>query len=254
MKHITSSENKLYKETKKLLQHTHRAKAGLFIAEGERLVADALQGGGVRYVFVSESYGGTQGGFEPAYCLPDRLFAGISDTKTTQGIAAVCEIRTVDVQDVPQGLLVVCDGVADPGNLGAIIRTAECAGAVAVLLLDGCADPYNPKTVRATMGSIFRIPVCRTGTTTLGSLKGYDIAAAVLDGSRNLYDITFGKNTAVIIGSEAHGVSDEAAAYAGIRLKIPMSGGAESLNASVAAGVILYEIHRQICFGERSIL
>jgi len=245
MKLITSSENKIYKETKKLLLHSGRTRQGLFIAEGERIVADALKSGSVRHLIINEEYKGKAEEQTEAYCFSKKLFEGVSDTKTTQGILAVCEMKDYKPEDLLGGMIVICDGVADPGNLGTIIRTAECTGAGGVFLLGGCADPYNPKTVRSTMGSIFRIPVCRIETEGLSLLKDYDIAAAVLDGSKDLYDVSFDKKTAIIIGSEAHGVSGTAADYANLRLKIPMCGSAESLNASVAAGVIMYEVFRQ---------
>ncbi len=245
MKFITSSENKTYKEIKKLSQHSHRERQGLFIAEGERIVRDAMQGGFVRQIIISEDYKGEISEQFEVFCFSNKLFNSLSDTKTTQGIAAVCEIKRYLACDLLGGLVVICDGVADPGNLGTIIRTAECAGAGGVFLLEGCADPYNPKTVRSTMGSIFRVPVCYIEADELSLFKDYDVAAAVLDGSKDLYDIKFNAKTAVIIGSEAHGVSARVSEYANIRLKIPMQGGAESLNASVAAGIIMYEIFRQ---------
>ncbi|MDR0405319.1 MAG: RNA methyltransferase [Clostridiales bacterium] len=252
MKYITSSENGRYKELKKLSARSYRrAEAGLFLAEGERIAADALECGAAEYFVIDEGYGEADAAALEAraevYRFSDKLFHAVSDTKTTQGIIAVCRVRTdgADGIDHLRGLLVICDGVSDPGNLGTILRTAECAGAAGVLLLDGCADRYNPKSVRATMGSIFRVPVylCEVGA--LARLTAHEIIAAALDNAEPLYDTRFGENTAILIGSEARGVSKEAAAYAARRVTIPMRGGAESLNAAVAAGLMMYEVRRQ---------
>ena len=243
MDNITSAANKLYKETKKLSSRRERYKNGVFIAEGKRLVEEALSAGCVEYIMMNESYEEPIGEVR-AYRLSDRLFDGLADTVTTQGIIAVCRMNPVSLTEAAEGLIVVCDGISDPGNLGTIIRTAECAGASAALLGD-CTDPYNAKTVRATMGSIFRIPICQISVADLAGLKDYDIVTAMLGNSTDLYDMSFRKNTAVIIGSEALGVSAEAAECASGAVRIPMSGGAESLNAAVAAAIIMYEVKRQ---------
>lgn len=248
IKYITSPENKIYKETKKLLMRSQRMKQGLFIAEGERIVRDALESNCVEYVIINDKYDKIESEMQteiPVYKLTDKLFESISDTKTTQGIAAVCRINKPQNDDIKGEMLMICDGVSDPGNIGTIIRTAECAGASGVILMGNCADPYNPKTVRSTMGSIFRIPIYDFETDDLSRLTEYDIVAAMLKNSDDLYDMSFGKKTAVIVGNEAHGVSDAVAQYAGRRVRIPMKDGAESLNAAVAAGLIMYEVYRQ---------
>ncbi|OQB12223.1 MAG: putative TrmH family tRNA/rRNA methyltransferase [Firmicutes bacterium ADurb.Bin193] len=244
MKYITSPANKLFKDTKKLLTHSGRVSQGLFIAEGARIANEAVLSGSAEYFIINESFGEMQSDI-PVYVLSDRLFESISDTKTTQGIAAVCRIQKRNKKEIKGGMLVACDGVSDPGNLGTIIRTAECAGAAGVVLMGNCADPYSPKTVRSTMGSIFRMPLYYMSAIELSSLPDYTVVAAMTDGATDLYEAEFKANTAMIIGSEAHGVSREAASVAHLRVKIPMRGGAESLNAAVAAGVIMYEIARR---------
>ena len=226
------------------MQRQKRYKHGLFIAEGERLVSDALSCGCVEYVMVAQSYG-KKVDFPRTYCLCDKLFKSISDTVTTQGIIAVCRINPGSFDQISGWLVVICDGIGDPGHLGTIIRSAECSGAVAALLIGNCADPYSPKTVRATMGSIFRMPICQATPSDLSKLSEYDIIAAVLENSTDLYDMKFGKNTAFIIGNEARGVSKAAASFANSFVRIPMDGRAESLNAAVAAALIMYEVRRQ---------
>lgn len=245
IKEITSTENKIYKQTKKLLSRSERNKTKLFIAEGQRIVEDAVSANVAEYIFVSENYDGTMYDL-PTYQVSNKMFAALSDTETTQGIIAVCRMINYDIEEIDCDTLLVCDGVSDPGNLGTLIRTAECSGAGGAVLLKGTVDPYSPKVVRSTMGSIFRVPVYFADADVLKKhLSDYSIVATVLDGSKDLYDIEFPEKTAVVVGNEAHGVSREVADMAQIRTLIPMCGNSESLNASVAGSVVMYEIFRQ---------
>lgn len=250
IKEITSTENKIYKQTKKLLNRSERNKTKMFIAEGQRIVEDAVKANIVEYIFVSENFDGEKYDY-PTYIVSNKMFAALSDTETTQGIIAVCRMTDYNMEEICCDTLLVCDGVSDPGNLGTLIRTAECSGVGGVILLKGTVDPYSPKVVRSTMGSIFRMPVyfAQIGDLT-EYISGYSIVATVLDGSMDLYDIKFPEKTAVVVGNEAHGVSAEVAAMANIRTLIPMCGNSESLNASVAGSVVMYEIFRQKRLGE----
>lgn len=245
IKEITSTENKLYKQTKKLLNRSERNKTKLFIAEGQRIVEDAVAANVAEYIFVSENYDGIVYDL-PTYKVSNKMFAALSDTETTQGIIAVCRMVDYNMEEIDCDTLLVCDGVSDPGNLGTLIRTAECSGVGGAVLLKGTVDPYSPKVVRSTMGSIFRVPVYFADVDALDKhLTDYSIVATVLDGSKDLYDIEFPEKTAVVVGNEAHGVSKEVADMAQIRTLIPMCGNSESLNASVAGSVVMYEIFRQ---------
>lgn len=245
IKEITSTENKLYKQTKKLLNRSERNKTKLFIAEGQRIVEDAVAANVAEYIFVSENYNGIVYDL-PTYKVSNKMFAALSDTETTQGIIAVCRMVDYNMEEIDCDTLLVCDGVSDPGNLGTLIRTAECSGVGGTVLLKGTVDPYSPKVVRSTMGSIFRVPVYFADVDALNKhLTDYSIVATVLDGSKDLYDIEFPEKTAVVVGNEAHGVSKEVADMAQIRTLIPMCGNSESLNASVAGSVVMYEIFRQ---------
>lgn len=245
IKEITSIENKIYKQTKKLLNRSERYKAKLFMAEGQRIVEDAVNAGIADYIFVSQNYNGVEYDL-PVYRVSDKMFSALSDTETTQGIIAVCRMINYNIEEIDCDTLLVCDGVSDPGNMGTLIRTAECSGVGGVILLKGSVDPYSPKVVRSTMGSIFRLPVYFTQADDLNKhLKEYAIVATVLDGSVDLYDIKFPEKTAVVVGNEAHGVSKEVADMAKIRTLIPMCGNSESLNASVAGSIVMYEILRQ---------
>ena len=245
IKEITSTENKIYKQTKKLLNRSERNKTKLFIAEGQRIVEDAVSANVAEYIFVSDNYSGTEYDL-PVYKVSDKMFAALSDTETTQGIIAVCRMTDYNIEETACDTLLVCDGVSDPGNLGTLIRTAECSGVGGVVLLKGTVDPYSPKVVRSTMGSVFRVPLYFAQVQDLAThLSDYAIVATVLDGSKDLYDIEFPKKTAVVVGNEAHGVSKEVADMAQIRTLIPMCGNSESLNASVAGSIVMYEILRQ---------
>ena len=245
IKEITSTENKLYKQTKKLLNRSERNKTKLFIAEGQRIVEDAVAANVAEYIFVSENYDGIVYDL-PTYKVSNKMFAALSDTETTQGIIAVCRMVDYNMEEIDCDTLLVCDGVSDPGNLGTLIRTAECSGVGGAVLLKGTVDPYSPKVVRSTMGSIFRVPVYFADVDALDKhLTDYSIVATVLDGSKDLYDIEFPEKIAVVVGNEAHGVSKEVADMAQIRTLIPMCGNSESLNASVAGSVVMYEIFRQ---------
>jgi len=246
IKNIISTENKIYKEAKKLDSRSHRTKTGLFIAEGERLVNDAILCGVAKYIIIDENYDNINLITLPIYRFSNKLFNEISGTETTQGIVAVCKMmENKRLANVTGDMLVICDGVSDPGNLGTIIRTAECSGASGVIMLTGCVDVYNPKTVRSTMGSIFRIPLYFAQPEELAMLNSYEIVVAMLDGASDLYQTEFKQNVALVIGSEAHGVSNLVAGFATKKTKIPMCGGAESLNAAVAGGIIMYEIFRR---------
>ena len=245
IKEITSTENKIYKQTKKLLNRSERNKTGMFIAEGQRIVEDAVCSNSVEYIFVSQNYDGKIYDL-PTYRVNEKMFSALSDTETTQGVLAVCKMKEYNIEQVDCDVLLICDGVSDPGNLGTLIRTAECSGAGGVVLLKGTVDPYSPKVVRSTMGSVFRVPVYFAEAKDLPMhLSDYSIVATVLDGSKDLYDIIFPQKVAVVVGNEARGVSEEVASMADIRTLIPMCGNAESLNASVAGSIVMYEILRQ---------
>lgn len=245
IKEITSTENKIYKQTKKLLNRSERYKAKLFMAEGQRIVDDAVNAGIAEYIFVSQTYNGVEYDL-PVYRVSDKMFSTLSDTETTQGILAVCKMTYYNTEEIACDTLLVCDGVSDPGNLGTLIRAAECSGVGGVVLLKGTVDPYCPKVVRSTMGSVFRVPVYFADVDDLkNALSDYSIVATVLDGSTDLYEISFPKKTAVVVGNEAHGVSKAVAEMAQIRALIPMCGKSESLNASVAGSIVMYEIFRQ---------
>lgn len=234
---ITSADNNTLKRARKLKNKSEREKTGLFIAEGYRIVDDAISSGAVKYIITSD--GSVE--FENSYLVSPEFYAKVSETKSPQGIMAVCGKPSVD-ENAFCGNIVVCDGIKDPGNLGTIIRTAECAGFSAVLLVNDCVDPFNPKTVRSTMGSIFRMPVLQYDIEDVKKLKDYTFAVTMLDGAEDIFKINPKGKVALVIGSEAQGVCDEMKELADLPVKIHMCGGAESINAAVAAGIAMYAI------------
>lgn len=265
---LTSSKNPVVKEIRSLRNKSDRQEKGLYFIEGIRFVGEAVNEHAtsgsmpdIRYLVVSESFAsdaGSESFIEPCinrgikvYCMTDSLFESVSDTKNPQGILAVLGMKKDLLKDaaLKDGILVILDGIRDPGNMGTIIRTADAAGCAGVIVTDGCVDLFNPKVLRSTMGSIFHLPVLHCGSTKeavdICSQKGYLVCASHTEGSVSIYDADLSGNIAFVIGSEAEGVSSEALDNADMLIRIPMPGRAESLNAAVAASIIIYESARQ---------
>lgn len=185
--------------------------------------------------------------------VSDPVFQYLSDTKTPQGILAVVKQQEYELPDLIKKetapLILILENLQDPGNLGTILRTAEAAGAAGIILSSGCADIYSPKVTRSTMGSIFRVPFLYTDSLkeTILSLKrqGVRILAAHLKGSVSLYEASLTGAAALMIGNESRGLTEEIAALSDCAVRIPMSGSVESLNAAVAASILMFEARRQ---------
>lgn len=184
--------------------------------------------------------------------LSDTVFAYASDTKTPQGILCVVEQMRYTMEDIvaaqcPQ--IMVLDNLQDPGNLGTILRTAEGAGVTGVLLSRECVDIYNPKTIRSTMGSVYRMPFYYAPelleAVKVLKEKGIMTYAAHLDGKRAYDEEDYRKPCAFFIGNEGNGLREEVAQAADIYIRIPMCGQVESLNAAIAASVLMFEAARQ---------
>ena len=254
---ITSMANPRVKLVRELLAKPKvRRREGCFVAEGIRMVAetpeDMLAG-----LFVSESFlkmtdrhRGLK--LDHAEVLSDSVFRQLSDTQTPQGILAVVRQQLADPESLLGGkdpLLMFLENIQDPGNLGTIIRTAEGAGVTGIIMSAGTVDVYNPKTVRATMGSLYRMPLAVTddlaGMIRLAAEAGIKSYAAYLGGSVDYAACDYRQGTAFLIGNEGNGLTQETAAAADVRVHIPMAGSVESLNAAVAAAVLMYEASRQ---------
>lgn len=246
---ITSRENKIYKNLKFLQDKKQREKEGLFMVEGLRGVTDAIKNGLNPKTVVLCEGSEIQINSRDVCVLAKKLFGEIAQTQTPQGIIAVFEIPKYNFSNIvssSNGFVILCEDVRDPGNLGTIIRTADAAGAAAVILGKGCCDLYNPKTVRSTVASIGSLPILRgiDAAEAAEKLKtmGYRIAAGALtDKSVGLYESDLSGKIAFVIGNEANGISDKMRDLSDILVKIPMNGRAESLNAAIAAAVMMYE-------------
>lgn len=244
---ITSKSNQKIKRVKALMASAkERREQGLFVIEGSRLVSEA-PAGLIEEVYVSSSF--VKSGVECIPCdvdyeiVSDDVFRSLSDTVNPQGILAVVRIPAGGMEKViGADLYIILDDVRDPGNLGTIIRTAEAAGA-RVIMSETCADLFNPKTVRSTMGTIFRVPfaICPVAEA-IERLheEGVTVCAAMLDGSVPYNELDASGAVAFIIGNEANGVSAEAAEASDRRVRIPMKGRVESLNAAVSAAILMY--------------
>lgn len=251
---ISSRKNKNVVLMRTLLrERSERRKSGLFAAEGDHLcgeLANAAESGDTALFLytekASEKYPSTVERLlkksRESFCITDELAEYISDTKSSQGLFAACAIRARAIPERAEKV-VILDGVQDPGNVGTIIRTAEALGFDGVITVGACADVYSPKVLRASMGSALRMPFEELSCDTLRNrLDGFTLYAAMLDESAaKLGAEKFPTKTAVVIGSEGSGVSPEVAALCDKKLYIPISG-AESLNAAIAAGVIMWEI------------
>lgn len=258
---IKSRQNSLVKHVRALDNKRYRDERGQFFIEGTKMVEEAIREDGdidcllVADTFDWQGFKGDIGLEDERYdliALEDSLFSYMAKTKTPQGIAAILNRTHYDIDEILHDqnyFLTILDGVQDPGNVGTIIRTMDCAGGNGVILLDGCSDPYSPKALRATMGSIFRIPTYEVKDDRELFLqliaKETHVMISHLEGE-NLFSWRGGHDrTALIIGNEGRGVRGELLEYASSLIKIPMLGGAESLNASVASGIIIYQIVRE---------
>lgn len=246
MEHITSLKNPKVAAWKALKDRKGRRESGCFLVEGRKMVEEALASAfDVETVLVQEDMELPDGLTMPVYELPAHVLAAVCDTKTPQGIAAVVRMKE---QSALGKHIVVLDGVQDPGNVGTIIRTADAAGLDGVLLSNQCADVFSPKVLRATMGSIFRMNL-RTTDDLPGELmklreKGYSILSSQLDGTPFYEREKVAEQFALVIGNEGNGVSEQVQQTATHRVRLPMRGGAESLNAAIAAAIMMYELMR----------
>ena len=249
MERLTSLKNPKIMTWRSLKDRKGRKETGLFLVEGRKMTEEALASSfTVETVLVDED---RIGEFDlpdniPVCAMPGHVLAAVCDTKTPQGIAAVLRMKS----EAPTGRrLIALDGVQDPGNVGTIIRTADCAGIEGVLLSEQCADVFSPKVLRATMGSIFRMKLMVTSDLPgeLSKLvgEGCHVLSSQLDGEPFYQYDGQGGRYCLVIGSEGNGVSEPVRALATHKVKLPMRGGAESLNAAVAAGIMMYHLTRE---------
>ena len=252
---ITSPQNSKIKQARALLtQSKTRRREERFVLEGIRLIDDVLAAG-----------------FQPEYalhrvdfqhdllerlvkagveCLPveDSIFDSLTDTENSQGLLAVIAMPELGISP-DASLLMALDGMQDPGNLGTILRTAAAADADGLLLLPGTVDPFNPKVVRAGMGAHFRLPIVALDWGEFAEVFNPDWHILAADGANPdaapYWNPLPKSPTMIVMGNEAHGLSDDARRLATATISIPMARGVESLNTATAAAILLYEFRRQ---------
>ena len=281
---ITSSSNEKLKNIKKLSKSSkERNEQGLYIVEGIRMFRE-IPNEDIHSVYVSESaverfdselidaMGESYAEADNFFIVSDRLFGSISDTGTPQGILALVRMKKLCIDDVlcaedincndknvgkvdfakPDDktidFILIIEKLQDPGNLGTIIRTSEGAGVTGIIISSDSVDIYNPKVVRSTMGSLFRMPIYVSDNLVKDieavKEKGIKVYGAHLKG-RNIYNKDFTSSCAFLIGNEGNGLSDEVSSTADELIKIPMKGKVESLNAATSTAIIAYEVLRQ---------
>ena len=262
MNMITSNDNLLVKEVKRLKDRKRRESEDVYFIEGSRFVQEALnENVYIERVIFSEQFLNKEEGkemhrkilekhFQINY-VSDKVFKTLTDTKSPQGILAIIKNIKYEINDLikyENNFILFLDSIQDPGNMGTIIRTADASGVTLIILSKGCVDVHNPKVLRSTMGSIFRIPICiiEDRTYAIEHLKGRGIKiyASHIDGKLDLFNANLRGNIALVIGNEANGVCDEIVNRADMCVKIPMVGKVESLNVAVAAGLLMYEVLR----------
>ena len=259
MQIISSKDNELIKHIKKLKDKKERDISNEYMIEGIKLVKEAIQEkANIKQIILCDDCEKTENiSKELMYeiakydCIyvTTKVFKYLSEVQEPQGILAVVEKNNIDKEiDYTQDIIVALDDVQDPGNLGTILRTVDSIGVTQILVSKGTADSYNPKVVRSTMGAIFRIKIieCEDLAQTLKEIKKhkFKIVVSSLQTENSVYDIDYNKKV-IIIGNEANGVEAHIQEMADEKIKIPMLGKTESLNASVATGIILYEYVRQ---------
>jgi TrmH family RNA methyltransferase len=252
---IESKENTFFKLAKKLKDRKGRNKEQKYIIEGFRLIQEAFKAGckidsvvvnsdGEKKInqYLEEYIDNVK-----VYLMEDSLFSHLTSTENSQGIIAV-----LDIEDKRENLngefYLLCDKVQDPGNLGTIIRTAHAAGVTGIILTKGTVDIYNDKVIRSTMGSIFYVPIIHDNDLSfLKGLKndGFSLVATSLQESKDFFREDLSGKIILSVGNEGNGISDEIFDMADIKVKIPMPGGAESLNVAIATSIILFERVRQ---------
>lgn len=251
---LSSDQNSRVQLVRRLISQTKaRRKEALFIAEGPRLIEDSLRSWfPIEFIFVRKNASPRSrqliSSLDPKILLfevEDRLFDSLSDTESSQGVLAVLRLTDLPAPDKSDFVL-VADGIRDPGNLGTIIRTAEAAGAQALLVPPGTVDPWSPKVVRSGMGSHFRLPLYEWNWELISTfLQGFTSYGAAMDGELTCWEADFRAPTALLIGSEAFGLSQQARSVLNRAVRIPMAGQTESLNAAISAAILSFEVLRQ---------
>ena len=247
---ITSKDNEIIKHINKLKHKKYRNEFSEYIIEGKKTIEEALQyaENEVIKIISSESYATKNNIPRETEIISDELYEYISEQKTAEGILGIVNKKEKLPAKYDEELIILLDDIQDPGNLGTILRTLDSLNISQIIISENTVDPYMPKVVSSTMGSIFRINIIKTDLydeIDILTNKGYKVMSSVLDDTaKSIYSINEREKIALIIGNESHGVSKEYIDKTE-KVYIPMLGKTESLNAAMATGIMSYEIYRQ---------
>lgn len=258
---IESPRNERIKRYRRLHKKNMRYRESLFLAEGIQAVGEAVQAKSPPECIICDQRGSRlletlSGALEarsiPVFEASDEVMQTLTSTVTPQGVVAVCPMLHVGLEELLRqepSILLLADRVRDPGNLGNMIRIADAAGADGMVVCPESADPYNPKTVRSTAGSIFHLPLALSGdaVSAVSRLRetGYAVYAADARSGRVFWEVEWPQRLALVMGNEAWGLAREERELADELVHIPIAGRAESLNVAVAAALLLYEVLRK---------
>ena len=246
---ITSKDNEIIKNIKKLKEKKYRLDS--YIVEGIKMVKEAInENQEIALIAIREDF---KIDFDTknikTVTISNKIFNDISDVKTPQGILAVIKKNQNNQIETNSNYILALDSLQDPGNMGTIIRTADSANINQIIINKTTVDPYSPKVIRSTMGAIYRTNIIEVEDlkATLKEMQsnGFQIITTDLKATQSIYDINYNNKTVVVIGNEANGVSQEILQIADKKVIIPMLGKTESLNASIAASIMIYEYVRQ---------
>lgn len=259
MQVISSKDNEIVKHIKKLKDKKYRDAENEYIIEGIKLLQEAIEEKAtIKQIVICDNCQNSGvipkelmyeiAKYECIY-VTEKILKTITDVNTPQGILAIIEKNNKNISiDYTQDVIVLLDDIQDPGNLGTILRTVDSVGLNQIILTKGTADCYNPKVIRSTMGAIFRVNIieCEDVQETLKEAKKnkYKVVVTSLQTENSIYNINY-KKKIIVIGNEANGVEQKVQDIADEKVKIPMLGKTESLNAAVSTGIVLYEYVRQ---------
>ena len=247
---IESIHNDIIKLIVSLKEKKNRDEYSLFVVEGFKQVSEIPKDWNIKFVLASEKYKDFK--TDKLYITTEKMFKKISDTKTPQEILAVVEKKKFDINEIlsQKGFFVIIDTLQDPGNIGTIIRTAESFGCKGIFVSKNSVDIYGDKVVRSTMAAIFNIPVIQecdiVSLLELMKQKKINTCAFSLDADKELSKFKFKNNTAIIIGNESKGINKNILDIVDNKIKIDMFGKSQSLNASVACSIAIYEVSKQL--------
>jgi len=249
---IISQDNKIFRMCIQLGQKKYRDRLGLYIAEGEKMVREAIRAGRAKTIVMREDFKGSFDRDDPVFVfMTGNLFSKIAQTETSQGILAIVEEPQFDRESFLKAIsksdskVLVLDRLQDPGNIGTIIRTADAAGYAGMIVMKGSGDIFSPKVIRAAAGSLMRLPFYKAQDEE-EALSILSVANKVIVGTTPESGMDYDKadwtgGIALLIGNEGNGLSDTFKASTQRNVKIPMSKEVDSLNAAVAAGILIYE-------------